>query len=763
MNYFRGALSAVFALFLAGGISAARADVAVIEELTQAQFVTDFGSTTGTFNGITLPASPNNVVSESGGPFTVGSVTYDDQGNDALFVSGPGYNSGSYDIGTGNNILYDNFANNTSPNINMTFAGAVPSIGLIAGDAFGSGGDLAIFNVTFADSTSISGISNDGSNGAGPDLLTIAGGTTPTYFGIFDTDGTAITQLNFSDTAGNPTLDTVTPTPEPTFVGLVSTFMLGMFGVYSIIRKRKNVAARLVSGAAPLTLLAICAVLAVPSRSFAQVDCNIAVPNNPLTAAGLATPYLLSPGDPGCSQAAGTMAFVQAAIYDPNAHTISVYTPLVADAPPSTPGVPRTPRYAISPVVPKLPAGAVVAIWFGYNANNLTLTGSAVAPKNGTPTASQPCFSYFGQFAACNTTNFWNAVNADTTLLTNIYNAFKGQTGNDGQACPGPRSFSIVDQDPNDNLPVNFLLTNESTPRTAQNTAANRAKLAGPLNVPPGTGVGYTVQINPSDEAVVDIFVDGALGCNPPVVADLTDPGTTHASLAVNELFAGLESGQFPAINGTSIYGNGTNPLIGPGFVAIGDTFTLNVPFTQPNAIPNCNTNPATGGCAYPYTGGDLTAFDNYVAAIGYTGQTNPQTISGTLTQGTGTAFNRTMQYRAAVNQPAPNFNSTATPDGSLGDASVQTFCTKMFTRTGVGDNSPADLLFNQDLTYFNQLSNGPGGSNLFQFLGNRFAASYDLLGCAAVFGQANPVNVTNIGNTAPGAPVTPYYPAVFP
>jgi hypothetical protein len=101
--------------------------------------------------------------------------------------------------------------------------------------------------------------------------------------------------------------------------------------------------------------------------------------------------------------------------------------------------------------------------------------------------------------------------------------------------------------------------------------------------------------------------------------------------------------------------------------------------------------------------------------------------------------------------------------DGSLGDASVQTYCTRLFTRTAVGDNSPADLLFNKDLTYFNQATNGPGGGNLFIFLGDRFAVTYDLLGCASVFNQPNPVNVTNINNTTPGSPQPPYYPAVFP
>jgi len=706
-------------------ISTARAGTVSIQGLTAAQFASAFGAPPPTFNGIALPGS--GFIFEPA-PFPLGSLTFGDQGNSALFVEGAGQ---GFDIGTGHKLLVDEFPNNTNANINITFATPVAVIGLIAGDQFGGppGGDAALFNVTFADASSITGIGSDGS-------LPITGGNTPSYFRILNTGVSGISQLNFSDTAGAPTLDTVTATvPEPNSVWLPAMLILAL-GIGSVIRKRKTAAARL----APLALLAVFAILAVPSRSFAQVNCNLAVPNNPLTAAGLGTPYILSPGDAGCSQSAGTMAFVQAAIYDPGAHTISVYTPLVADPPSGSPL--KKPRYVISPVVPTLPANAVVALWFGYNANNLTLTGPGVASGN--------CFTGFGQYAACNTTAFWAAVNADTTLLTNTWNAFKGQTGSDGQACPTSRSYSIVDQDPTDNLPVSFLLTTEAQPRTAQDTVANRAKFVtmfGPL------GTGWNVQINPSDEVVVDRFIDGALGCNPPVVADLTDPGTTRASLAVNELFAGLSSGQFPAINNTSIYGNGATQLRGPGLVAIGDTFTLVPTFQQP----------LTPSAGYPYTGGEITAFDNYVAAMGYTGQTNPQTISGTLQTGAGTAFARTNQYRASTNQPLAVAGSTATPDGSLGDASVQTYCTKLYTRTAVGDNSPADLLFNKDLSAFNQAGNGPGGSDLFIFLGDRFAASYDLLGCAAVFGKPNPVNVANVNATTPGTPVLPYYPVVFP
>ncbi len=719
--YFRGALSAVFALFLAGGISVARADVAVIEELSQTAFQNYFGSTTGTFDGHATQGTFN---SESS--LQLGSVSYSDTdgslalvGSDTSTLADPP-SPATFDIGTGNPLLVDDDGTGNA-NINMTFATPVYAVGLIAGDAYGGSvttpppfNDIATFGVTSGGGTSTPSITTGVVDGVHDSPLIMAGNT-PTYFGIFDISGSGIGQVNFSDSALFPTLDTVvTAAPEPTFVWLLAMAMLAMFGIHAIIGKKKNVAARLVSGAAPLALLAVVALLAVPSRSFAQMNCLLAVPNNPLTAAGLATPYLLSSptGSSGCSQAnttGGTLAFVQAAVYSKSAHTISVYTPLVADAPTSTPGVPRTPRYAISPVVPTLPADAVVAIWFGYNANNLTLTGTAVT--NGT------CFTGFGQFAACNATNFWNAVLGDDQISIPP----RQTSPNDHLPCPSPRSYSIVDQDPTDNLPVSFLLTSDN--RVAQNTPANMAKLNS-LKLNP------KVQINPSDEAVVDIFVDAALGCNPPLVTDLIDPtnSTKSPSLAFNELVA-------------NAYGD-------PALVPIGDTFTLTTPFTQPPS-----PNPTFMDATHPFTNvsGGVQGLDMYNA---YVANWN---------------LARTNQYRAAVGQPSADSIATGSSDGSSGDASVATFCNRMFKRNGT-DNSPADLLFNEDWSYLDQATNGPGLGNLFIFLGNRFAATYDLLGCAAVFGEPNPVNVTNVAATSPTTPGTPapqsgyyYYPAVFP
>jgi hypothetical protein len=100
-------------------------------------------------------------------------------------------------------------------------------------------------------------------------------------------------------------------------------------------------------------------------------NCTLIVPANPLSAQGLATPYRLTATDPAngpCNEANNNQtAFVQGAVLNPRTGQISIYNPLVVDA-----GT----QPAVAPVVPKLPAGAVVAVWFGFNGTTLTLAGA---------------------------------------------------------------------------------------------------------------------------------------------------------------------------------------------------------------------------------------------------------------------------------------------------------------------------------------------------------------------------------------------------
>jgi hypothetical protein len=164
-------------------------------------------------------------------------------------------------------------------------------------------------------------------------------------------------------------------------------------------------------------------------------NCTIIVPANPLTAQGLATPYQLTatnPADGPCDEANGAQtAFVQGAVLDPATGQISVYDPLVVNA-----GT----QPAVAPVVPTLPAGAVVALWFGYNGNTLTLAGAdeTLGAGNGTATTS-PASSAAPSDSATSTasstpTDSAPATPTDTGTASPTDSASPADTGGTGTA-----------------------------------------------------------------------------------------------------------------------------------------------------------------------------------------------------------------------------------------------------------------------------------------------------------------------------------------
>ncbi|MFI9363384.1 hypothetical protein ACIG5E_20350 [Kitasatospora sp. NPDC053057] len=249
-------------------------------------------------------------------------------------------------------------------------------------------------------------------------------------------------------------------------------------------------------------------------------NCTIKVPANPLTAQGLATPYTLEAADPAqgaCHESNGNQsAFVQATVLDPATGAVSVYSPLVID---------QGTVPAVAPVVPVLPANAVVGIWFGYNGNVLTLTGQTAAGKcvGGTP-GGQP----FGQFAYCNAPAFFTAANAAEAAGRLAVPPLG--TARDGRPCPTTRDFGVVDQDQSDNVTTEYLATAQGT--TAQKNAKNLAAMGG------GGAAQPTALLNGSDNLLLDNFLDPALGCTPWTAPDLADPGSRVTSLALNELQA---------------------------------------------------------------------------------------------------------------------------------------------------------------------------------------------------------------------------------
>jgi hypothetical protein len=245
------------------------------------------------------------------------------------------------------------------------------------------------------------------------------------------------------------------------------------------------------------------------AQAAASMNCSIAVPANPLTAAGLATPWQL--GD-GCSMAnAGTEgAFVEATILAPNG-SVQVYSPLVVTA-----GT----QPAVAPTAPTIAAGSSVIIDVGFNGTNLVLTGAGAQQGNCVDASGQ---SVIGQVSACNAVNFYNAANAAIARGTLKVPALG--TASDGQACETTRDFSLIDQDQSDNVVSQYLINGNG--QTAQNSPANAASLTG-----------ATVLTNGSDDALLSEFVDPANGCTPFTAADSTYPKADAPSQALNELQA---------------------------------------------------------------------------------------------------------------------------------------------------------------------------------------------------------------------------------
>jgi hypothetical protein len=269
------------------------------------------------------------------------------------------------------------------------------------------------------------------------------------------------------------------------------------------------------------------------SSTAIEDTCDIIVPAHPLTAKGLATPYQLtgaaggSPAATGCQMinSLNLGAFVQATILDPQTGALYVYNPLVVTA--ST-------RPAVKPVVPKLPKHAIVTIDFGFNGTFLLQKGATPgALSEGNCVDGMPG-SPFGQVSFCNGTNFFNEafrleragrLHVPAAGMSKNMAATAGSLGT-GRQCPTTRNFDMIDQDPSDNVTTKYLL-NPATGQTAQDNTANTAHMKG-----------ATVLVNGSDNALIDNFLDPALGCTPFMAPDLGNRGMMATSQALDELLA---------------------------------------------------------------------------------------------------------------------------------------------------------------------------------------------------------------------------------
>src|SRR5579884_1232732 len=218
-----------------------------------------------------------------------------------------------------------------------------------------------------------------------------------------------------------------------------------------------------------------------PKQPQQAATCTLTVPANPLSAQGLATPYQLGGG---CDEANPMQAaFVQGAVIDPQGQ-ISVYNPIVVN---------KGQQPAATPIVPVIPAGSTIGIWFVFNGATLMLQDMNGSLQQGNCVNGAGDGSLFGQFAYCNAPAFFQAANAAMAAGTLKPNpATPLGKGNDGLPCPTVRDFGVVDQDQSDNVTTTY----------------NNGGL-----------------VNASDNRLVAVALDGVLNCTPLMAPDLANPG----------------------------------------------------------------------------------------------------------------------------------------------------------------------------------------------------------------------------------------------
>ena len=181
---------------------------------------------------------------------------------------------------------------------------------------------------------------------------------------------------------------------------------------------------------------------------------------------------------------------------------------------------------AATPVVPTLPAGAVVTIDFGFNGTNLTQVGATRTALFQGRCVNGLRGSIFGQVSFCNGTAVLpgRAAGRGGRAPWSFRRRARPRR-QPGWPVPTTRNFNMIDQDQSDNVTTQYLLTADG--QTAQFNAANQAALAGATTINNG-----------SDNALLDAFLDPTLGCTPFTAPDLSQAGTAGTSQALDELSA---------------------------------------------------------------------------------------------------------------------------------------------------------------------------------------------------------------------------------
>ena len=404
------------------------------------------------------------------------------------------------------------------------------------------------------------------------------------------------------------------------------------------------------------------------------------VPANPLTAQGLSTPYQLTgpngmtPAASGCTMAnfANLGAFVQATILDPATGALSVYEPLV---------ITKGTTAAAPPVVPTLPAGAVVTIDFGFNGTNLTQVGATRNALRQGNCVNGLNGSIFGQVSFCNGTQFFRAA-AQAEAQGKLTNTLAAGTATKapGLACPTTRSFQMIDQDQSDNVTTTYLLN--GTGQTAQFNAKNQAAM----------GTAQKIN-NGSDNILLDGFIDPTIGCTPFTAPDLSQAGAQGSSQALDELSAAKnpappialvpENDEMVLVNNafsatkTNLYRSnvGQPPISNANNAADSpQNYCQNMVNVQTPFLANNQTLLATGASPVPTVGNNLLTFMANRLLMSFTnlncqnfGLKNPVTVTldgnGAAIAATFTTTQQTATPAAAT--PAPTTAPTTQAGGT--------------------------------------------------------------------------------------------------
>jgi hypothetical protein len=218
-------------------------------------------------------------------------------------------------------------------------------------------------------------------------------------------------------------------------------------------------------------------------------------------------------------------SFVEALILDLDTNTLSVYHPLVVNA-------------GLAPLVPPItftmPRNPLVGIWFGSNANAITLApftsiqqGFCVYNIGGMNSKDT-----FGQFGHCNGVAFFQKIKEliQSGVPLNPPIPDLG-VASDGGACLTTRDFSLVDMDPSDNVVTTYLV-DMATGKTAQNSLVNQ-------NVNP-----QAVVIKNGSDNLLLATLNAIMGCTGYKVTNLVDPTNPLlgkiSSMALDEIHAAL-------------------------------------------------------------------------------------------------------------------------------------------------------------------------------------------------------------------------------